>query len=435
MSAVTHLPLNARKVVASRLLALTSLRRQQPQFEREDAVQTLAGIEDLYLRQTATGLRSQNSVPLDRYVLDTFRIVSQQVQVDTTTQDHAALVDSVLQTIDAQASSLSCSSCSYLAPTVCNGEYSDDQIVERSGICILPITNMFRTALSSTVGCYQNFSSIFGSATCPSVDFSTAAVQKRPHDIPVPYYVGGVTNYHDSAGPNSQVCLCLCIDEFEWETYLAMMYVLFHECVCHVFQGTVPWRGQTRQSTNANDAFAEGWMDWIAQWLLIGEADRHAAGIEFPALQRDTGRRFYLARIDSGARRPSKYAVARIIGTRAAEKLLSLLGALPESKSDHLSHFLRLSLDLNLSSVDPKGREAFAWKVDQYLPERLPSQATDAQVASSIAWDENPSAVARFADLVRNYLQTNDFAAFVHEVALLPPPESRGYTIHLTNDL
>jgi len=381
-------------------------------------MEVFVGIEELYLRQTANGLRSHNDEPLDVFVKSAIQVVSGQCRLDPSTADHATLVNNILQVIESQAASISCTSCSCLAPVVCCGEEADDEIVDRGGVCILPIATMFKTALSSTIQCYQKFSSLFASSNVPTVTFSTSYEQKKPHDIPVPYYVGGTTHYDDSTNASSRVCLSVCAGEFRWETYLAIMYVLFHECICHVFQGTVPWLGQIRPTTNQNDAFAEGWMDRVASWLLSIEASRPAPGFEFPSLQQNIGSKFHLARIDYDTTRPSIFAIARVVGDRAADKLLFLLERLPESKSDPMTFFLRLSLDLNLSSMDSRIRDRFAWKIDQCLPERI-AGGMPCKTSIMRYLEDDPKQIAGLCELLRSYLGSSDLAPLVHGVITL----------------
>ena len=46
--------------------------------------------------------------------------------------------------------------------------------------------------------------------------------------------------------------------KFDWDTYAAILYVFFHECICHAYQGMKPLRPRP-----LGDGFAEDWpMDW-----------------------------------------------------------------------------------------------------------------------------------------------------------------------------
>jgi len=84
------------------------------------------------------------------------------------------------------------------------------------------------------------------------------------HDFPNSFYVSGLTEFgeHDNT-PLSTIHLRVDADRFTFETYLACLYVLFHEFFCHAFQLIGPDPAH-RGSTGPYDGYAEGWMDWAA---------------------------------------------------------------------------------------------------------------------------------------------------------------------------
>lgn len=90
---------------------------------------------------------------------------------------------------------------------------------------------------------------------------------KRQEPTPI-WKAHGSTDFQDLSNSRmSQVRLDLNVDELDWDSLLAVVWVLTHELFCHVSQVS-PLDRQPRQACRASCAFFEGWMDKVAYWLL-----------------------------------------------------------------------------------------------------------------------------------------------------------------------
>jgi len=408
MISVPHIPLAERKALCGRLLYLEAADRRKSAFVRAGAVSEFDQLQyNLFCLTDQATTNPDNAVPLDRF-LETLATDLNDHARPQLRGGHAGLVASLLKEIKQGASKLSCHTCSPLSPTVCNGGDQDDEIVARSGHCIAPLRTMFDVALQATREYYSRFGTLSLAAPIPEVMFSTQLFRGKPHDIPVDYYVGGVTTYHEGNNKSwVQVQLCLCVTKFDWSTYLAVLYVLFHECVSHAFNGLFP-SPQARTSMEPNDPFGEGWMDWVAYRIMEeviqgqGPARALAAKIRFPNEHRDVGTQFHLVRADHERKPRSEYSYIYAEGKSAAEKLYYLMERLVGSRSASWEAFLRMSFDLNMLSLPVSDRMKFVRLIDAYLSGR-------GQL-------ELPFNFFPMAKIFNNYLKSNDISTLVQSV-------------------
>ena len=245
--------------------------------------------------------------------------------------------------------------------------------------------------------------------------FSTGHTVDLSHPFPNEYSISGCTTYHDESPASlvSEVELVFNISGFNWDTHLACLYVLFHECVSHAYQGML-LQHATRRATEPRDSFAEGWMDWIS--LKVLEAALLADSVSVINLGQscdevakvaDTYHRSRLSFEHFKQEKHKKDSVHWNVGVRAAQKFYKLLGILPETKESQEDLFLQISFDLNLLECDMHKLEIFVWNIDDYLAAegRLPS----------------PCQLYTIADIIRIYLKTKNIIGFMQMVIDLPP--------------
>ena len=297
-------------------------------------------VRDNLFRLTEQSLSSSpNSIPLDDFLQILLGDLHQQMGPQLGGQ-YGSLFQPVYNDIQKSVNGISCARCSPLTPRICDGGTKDDQIVQGGGACIAPIRSMFDSAAKSATDNYSKWCSLFRSGAARQLKFSTSFMNGKPHDIPGDYFVGAVTTYHTQPSATAEVELRLWPKKFDFNTYAAIHYVLFHECICHAYQDTLPLR-----SIVLKDGFIEGWMDWIAFECFRRELSPKPSFAAFV----DTGTAFHLLRGDYNHRDRSDQASVCAFGWSIAQRFEKLLQRLPESASDPWSCLLMLSFDLNVT--------------------------------------------------------------------------------------
>jgi hypothetical protein len=172
----------------------------------------------------------------------------------------------------------------------------------------------------------------------------------------------------------------------DWKTIAALPRALLHEYIAHVPQG--PHLG-TRRHPDANDVFAEGWMDYIAHHIHRSVLEQN--GLVVPLSDcfllaltdsyHDAAERFLSARCSVEDGNP--IAAARSEGAAAARQMHDLLRRLPETAGHADEYLFRLSLGLNASGLDNLARRRFAVEVRRCL---LRASRSDILVTALREW-------------------------------------------------
>src|SRR6266702_3331620 len=130
-----------------------------------------------------------------------------------------------------------------------------------------------------------------------------------------------------------------------------------------------------RKSPEPYDAFAEGWMDWVAYRIIEEIIDGRGVAAElrneiyFPDEQLDLARQFHILRLDHEHKCRATYASQLAIGKSAARKFLHLLERLSKSNADAWQIFLQISLDLNMMLRSADERATFVRTIQRLLPD------------------------------------------------------------------
>lgn len=172
----------------------------------------------------------------------------------------------------------------------------------------------------------------------------------------------------------------------DWKTIAALPRALLHEYIAHVPQG--PHLGM-RKHPDANDVFAEGWMDYVAHHIHRSVLEQSGlvvplSGCLLLALTdsyHDAAERFLSARCSVEHGDPT--AAARSEGAAAARNMHDLLRRLPETARRADEYFFRLSLGLNASALDSLARRRFAVEVRRCL---LRASRSDILVTALREW-------------------------------------------------
>ena len=170
--------------------------------------------------------------------------------------------------------------------------------------------------------------------------------------------------------PCAQVFIKVCPRWLDVDTVAALPRALLHEYVSHVPQG--PHLGR-RNHPDANDLFAEGWMDYVAHHIYRTALKRQGpspllADFLTPgwlSIHDIAGERFFAARCLLTDDDPA--SAARSEGAAAAHQIHDLFRRLPETALNPDKYLYRLSFGLNISKSDGLSRQIFVAEVRRRL--------------------------------------------------------------------
>lgn len=390
MAPASHISFEQRKGLALRLIALPLLHQHEARLLHVGAQNDLQLLRSNISYLAGEAIRSPNSEHLDC----SLKGLASKLFTASAPQlagSFAPRFSPLVTQLTRQMNALSCSTCSG-SPSVCDGGQNDDALVAGGGHCIGLLRQLFDVALLIAQNAFQRY---LPAVSLPAVEFSTAHFNQKPHDIPVALYCGGKTTFAN--GGNSVVQLHLTPDVLDWDTCLACLYVLVHECFCHAFYGAR--NPSQRDVTGNDDPFTEGWMDWLAHELLLQNLNLTqglpASGTEFARIA--TIFTEARSRYRDGAEPASKHALSRALGKEAAIKMHELLKRLLESCADALEALFRLSCDVLAEGFRLEKHENFVYAVNMGLPS--PGEVEDPQQFANI-----PQRVRMY--LKNNYLKT-----------------------------
>jgi len=441
MKAARHIPLEKRKALTAILVFLEAAEPLREQFvfsglehgfnKFESDVRVFTGIQyDNSERQrpdTGNGLSLSDFLAS---IVRRLRATAESLNDTLVGSLHLDQYERLYQAIRERASQVDCSMCMNRRREgrLCKGiDRIDDEIVSTGGLCIEPFKAMFNAALGTARLYYTTFGTSLPATGLPDVVFHTGFDVGKPHGFPnsdYPVYVGGITNVRDEAGSFwSDVKLTLGIMRFDWTSYLVTPYVLFHECFSHAFSGAYP-SPEGRSNPETDDAFAEGWMDWVAFEVfldLLRPAPQHrvpAATVQFRnqfVFRDEHMNAATLLHADTvNWRKHRGDSIHRARGQRAAVKTLRLLEHFCSLEStpdyDPWEAFLKLSFDLNLFFRD----RALATKFVAQCDTRIPAPDREGE------WMTNPRYREPLPGIFVRYINTLDVRMLVKEVSDCP---------------
>jgi len=341
--------------------------------------------------------------------------------------EHRANFERLFQVISDRAVQVSCSRCTEGRSDgqVCRGvDEIDDEIVATGGLCIEPLKMMYDVALGATRAYYLTYGTLVQSADLPEVVFHTGFDDlKNLHRMDIPIYVGGETKAKTADNSTrSDVKLVIAIKDFNWDSYLAALYVLFHECFSHAYHGV--YQISDRQDSQPDDAFAEGWMDWVAYNVLesllkptpgreVPPAASHLpARLLFHTEHLEAANRFHKERMNW--RKYKGEFRQRAKGGQAADKVLYLLEHLRGLQNSPAYNpwevLLTLSFDLNVVLRQKADGERFVDHVNYHIPAR----GRDGEWTAEVRYQEP------FPRIFTKYLKDNDVKDLLRSVLASP---------------
>jgi hypothetical protein len=207
------------------------------------------------------------------------------------------------------------------------------------------------------------------------------------------------TTFKSGHPPFAEVWLQLVPEFLNMPTVAVLPRVMLHEYIAHVPQG--PYTA-SRVHPDPTDAFAEGWMDYLAHRVHRAVLDLHGpcqalAGqlVVPPGTHEQAAEAFFKARCALSGADP--VAAARSDGAAAARQLHDLLRRLPETKADPDTHLFTFSFGFNSSARDHIDRRSLVAVVRRCLS--LASRA-GALVAPLRQWAAGAITLERLAEIL-----------------------------------
>lgn len=392
---------NARKAVSAVIASGRAIKQVSDEIGHS---QSRSILEALYEGQSAlvrAALRSQKGEPLDSFLASGFESLGTSASLIC--RDSPELLSAIKNRLTEFASSISCNSCSTqrnLAP--CVGKIADDHTVNQDGFCIANLKRQFEAILAATryfysengVPCEQTHRAAFHlewkhcETYCP--DFKTDGYTTRRKD------------------GSFLVVLGIDVPAFNWQAYLGIDYVLFHECVSHCLSNFT--------DVDSADSFAEGWMDFIAHSTMI-ECFRGTQSSNFrdtPDLRIDreaAGTKLYTARRDC----QDLTWDSRSEGSEAANRFLLYLQDISGDGIDlvPIRCLYYLSFRMNQTNLSAERRRSFVSTIF--------SHARSAGIPRSGV--RHPGAYGQFGAAVVDFARNGDLDSFLQ--SLPPPPRPR----------
>jgi hypothetical protein len=262
-----HLPLDALSILTTRLVALPIFRRATPLSSESEVVRRFCPDID-----TVRALRP--TPKLSAFLGD--RLAKAEAHMATLSAEDQIRLTPRLRELRNAVAKMDCKACAGPRGHQCAGvdERRDDQQIDANGLCL----GLIREIQAHTVDTvkFALVAWVWGGddvAIMPlrhrwATDWTDNAGRQLPT---TEWKVESTTEFlDDNSSRLSEIRLTLAIEEFDWDSLLAVAWLFTHEFVCHV-QQVPPLGGQAREACRPYCPFFEGWMDEVAHRLF--EAD------------------------------------------------------------------------------------------------------------------------------------------------------------------
>lgn len=358
---MTHLLLVWRKVLNGRVAILSATSRRRADVSIKKISKKYKVLEDALLLRAEELEHSPDKDILTAALAQ----ITNGLDVTAITGISDPLFDETVNEISKTLGAIVCKKC-----TVKSACSEDDRIVDCYGECIGFFRHCMELARKEAFAWYQRY--LPGSlASPPEIEFSTELYVDPPDSISVAKHISGRTCFPDNHKMRSGIELCLHVSKFDLESYRAAAYILFHEMICHAFQGIRTAKSNKQRRTRETNSFAEGWMDRVTYLIFLCEVllGYGLSGVK-PALDeevRQVARDFRKARLGD----PEDPEFPRIrafywIGDQAAKEYSMFLNSHCTTVEAPEKLFFRISFDWNLEGDCPERRK-FMQDVREHL--------------------------------------------------------------------
>lgn len=367
MTRPSHLTLDKRQSLLGRLLLVKATLPFRSELEAQGPGEVIREQLMGVVRLLDSGQTLTGTLPLlmDDYLGRLGQLVkarAEELRLILGDPEAAELARRIGVAFDAELSRQGCKGCGNGEP--CRGEapFSDDAKVADGGQCLGDLRALLAWARRAALDRYGPAAAAagLGPDRLPATLLSTAHSPDPVHRLSNPSQVVGLTSFTtDPQGrPASVIKLVFQIEAMDWESFLAIPYVMLHECLVHAFQGARATEG-LRVPAEAACPFTEGWLDRLAFEVLCDELDHPGPDWPLPGLTEDV-RAASTTYHDSRLRPPANesFSVQRpFLRRRKGWFLAGRLGALfrqlaPEPDLGQTA-FQTFSLGLNLYAPLP----------------------------------------------------------------------------------
>lgn len=352
---MSHPELIHRKALAARVLVWEALYALDSSPGEHDLRETLRGELESLLQaragRTVWSQRSPNSQSLEKFValISADFLVRAREHLSARPDWFEALTVSLQAGMQHRGCEQCCETAQLPVEAICTGGVTtDDETVDRGGLCLVRIRELFDYCLGLVTAYYQRFAGL-----PEGTDFRASLHLQVQWEIVRPMF----SYYHLDASTRraaneATVRVDLGFAGWSPSCYFALFPLFIHELFAHAFANRASPPGSAADETSL---FEEGWMDYVAWWVVrqLREERALTAGAKPGRLPLFEPRfqeaaKFHTLRHDYlGDRRVE--VRARSQGRCVAERFHQILRSWDKAKADEW--LLQLSLRMNVAPM------------------------------------------------------------------------------------
>lgn len=377
MPTVEHIDLKYRKCISGRVAFIKASLPHERVFDTDQNTQNAFN----QVRTTVDQLTSSETYDPanNKETMSDFvdRLLKEAKQTKMKYEDIKKITlttfDTFFKDFESNVNEIDCKNC--FIENICNGEETDEQNVASDGLCFKYFKDFFDIALQTSTQFYIDNSSNFPEVP-PLTSFNTKFTEGKPNNLSIDMFVNATTNYkvHSDKKNNSsnEIDLIFQVKKFSETCLLSIPYILFHECIAHIFRAIIP-SGTPREHTGAQDPFDEGWMDYCALEVLKKHLESGTSLPDMPVALKDkyieAGINLHKDRFRNNQEEYS--ATARHIrsGVEAAKRTHKYFNNILNCEDRSFGAFLRLSFDLNMHGFTKIQHMFFVAQCNKLLPD------------------------------------------------------------------
>jgi len=363
----THLKLSDRTLVTGFILCTKILKAQKSSAKTTEDFRLIRDLEvkirDLYRKLYN---RSMPAKQLDEELEEWINFLISSVN-NAYLGERSLFIKEVTSQLNEAKGNIKCLRCAKNVKTeICDDTQKDFTKIMEGGECLSIFNELFETTCSKALVYYSKFFPEVNFNKMLVITFATRPIADPPHRRNLALYLNGRTEYFDNESrAKAVIFLELYLKDFNWESFLSIPYILFHEVFIHAFDSVLP-AGLTREAyTDQTSVFLDGWMDYVALMILKDEVDDCPFMETYNFITKANneffthGKRLYLALENCDDPEEGSFAPERYKAHQAANRIEALFKK-HFSKSDYnqgKEMFLDISFGLNVNSKYIKLRD------------------------------------------------------------------------------
>ena len=259
---------------------------------------------------------------------------------------------SKIETLQLELAERSCKLCLPRRKPKCRRDLPTNDRVHHGGNCIAPIKNLFEDIKQDVVQLWQL---IFGDARPPDLHLATKHLELADKlAVHKDFSLTGKAQIVDQPHPTTWIAVAFYDSAFDWEQFILLPYLMYHEIVCHGLQDVYDVNGgnvprSARYPATPACLWSEGWMDTVSHYLAMAWLKRRGARHRIEG-QRVVGRaqnwigQYHDARYGEGG---LVLSTERHYGREAFERIKTKITTPNFSEESALDLLIRFSMLLN----------------------------------------------------------------------------------------